>query len=125
METNSTEYTVLVRHTADLQLSIKFHLTTLGAECVSKQLITPDQYSEVRNSHQEVVDRAAKMVELLQNKVQRNAQCYHTFTAILEKHLTEYGDILPKLQATYQSVLQQPSSKSTSTSSGPGYKSSK
>ena len=53
------EYEVLIRHTVDLQLAVKENLTHLGARLVAAQIITPDQYEEIRNAHRPINERVA------------------------------------------------------------------
>ena len=47
----SVEYKVLVRHTVDLQVAVRENLTHLGARLVAAEIITLDQYREIRNAH--------------------------------------------------------------------------
>ena len=63
----SVEYKVLIRHTVDLQLAVKDNLTPLGAQLVSAEIITLDQYREIRNPHRPVNERGADLVEYVQN----------------------------------------------------------
>jgi hypothetical protein len=78
------EYRTLVRCTADLQLGVKMELISLGAGLVSAELITPDQYREIRNCHVSRLDRAADLVDLIQVKVQQDPKCFYVFIHILE-----------------------------------------
>ena len=102
----SVEYKVLIRHTADLQLAVKENLTTLSARLVSAEIITPDQYEEIRNTHRPVNERGADLIGYVQNKVHRNPRHYHAFIGALKSDISQlqYGDILTKLEETRLSV---------------------
>ena len=92
------EYEVLIRHTVDLQLAVKENLTPLGAQLVSAQIITPDQYREIRNTHRPVNERGADLVGYIQNKVRQDLRHYDAFIGALKSDLSQYGDILTKLE---------------------------
>ena len=94
----SVEYEVLVRHTVDLQVAVKDNLTPLGAQLVAAQIITPDQYREIRNAHRSVNERGADLVGYIQNKVRQDPRHYHTFIGALRSDPSQYGDILTKLE---------------------------
>ena len=103
-------YEVLVRHTADLQLAVRENLTSLGSQLVAAKIITLDQYEEIRNPHRPVNERGADLVKYVQNKVRRDSRHYHAFIDALKSDLSQYGDILMKLEETRLSVAseQQP-----------------
>ena len=92
------EYEVLIRHTADLLLAVKENLTPLGAQLVSAQIITPDQYEEIRNAHRPVNERGADLVGYVQNKVRQDPRHYDAFIGALKSDLSQYSDILTKLE---------------------------
>ena len=94
----SGEYDVLIRHTTDLQVAVRANLTHLGGQLVTLQIITPDQYEEIRNAHRSVNDRVADLIGYVQNKVRQNSLHYHTFLGALRCDLSQYGDILMKLE---------------------------
>ena len=104
MAATSMEHETLVRLTSDLELAIKADLHRLGSQLVSEGLITTDKYREIRNTRNPLEERAADLVGLVQDKVGQNAQCYRTFIAVLENDRHQYGDILGKLQQTYNSM---------------------
>ena len=95
---DSVEYKVLVCHTADLELAVRENLTSLGARLVSAEIITRDQYREIRNTQRSVNERGADLVDYVQNKVQRNPRHYHAFIGALKSDMSQYGDILTKLE---------------------------
>ena len=104
----SVEYEVLIRHTTDLQVAVKDHLTPLGGQLVSAQIITTGQYEEIRNPHRPVNERGADLVKYVQNKVLQNHQHYYAFTEILWSDPSRYDDILTKLeQARLSQVSEQ------------------
>ena len=78
------EYQTLIRCTADLQLGVKMELISLGAELVSAELVTPEQYHEARNLHTPLGVRAADLVYFVQRKVQQDPECFHVFVNILK-----------------------------------------
>ena len=100
----SVEYEVLIRNTVHLQLAVKDNLTPLGAQLVSDEIITADQYEEIRNDHRSVSERGADLVRFVQNKVRQNPWHYHVFLGVLRSDLSRYSDILTKLKQTMLSV---------------------
>ena len=90
METNSLEYKTLVHLTSALQLAVKTQLTPLGGKLVSSGLMTPERYRVLRNSMHSEEDRAADLVQLIQDKVQQNPQWYQIFASVLEKDRSQY-----------------------------------
>ena len=94
----SIEYEVLIRHTIDLQVAVRANLTLLGAQLVTLQIITPDQYEEIRNAHRPVNERVADLIGYVQNKVRQNPWHYHAFLGALRCDPSQYGDILMKLE---------------------------
>ena len=97
----SVEYKVLIRHTVYLQRAVKDNLISLGAELVAAEIITPSQYREIRNTSRPVDERAADLVEYVQNKVYQNPRHYHAFIDILKRDLSQYGDILTILEQAW------------------------
>ena len=91
----SVEYNVLVHHTVDLQLTVKDNLThlgaRLGARLVAAEIITLDQYIEIRNAHRPVNKRGADLVGYVQNKVRQDPRRYHTSISVLRSDLSQYG----------------------------------
>ena len=78
------EYRTLVRHTADLLVAVKMELISIGAELVSAELITPDQYDEIINPYRSPAERAARLVRFVQVKVQQDPQFYDIFVDIIK-----------------------------------------
>ena len=94
----SAEYEVLIRHAVDLRLIVKENLFPLAARLVSAMIITSEQYYEIRNAWRPVDERAANLVGYVQDRVKRDPRCYHVFIDALRSDLTQYGDILVKLE---------------------------
>ena len=94
----SVEYKVLIRHTVDLQVAVEDNLTPLGAQLVAAEIITPNQYREIRNAHRPVNERGADLVGYVQNKVYQDPQHYHTFLGVLQSDLSQYRNILAQLE---------------------------
>ena len=94
----SVEYEVLVRYTVDLQLAVRDSLTPLGAQLVAAQIITPDQYTEIRNAHRPINERGADLVGYVQNKVHQDPRHYHAFLGALRSDMAQYGGILTTLE---------------------------
>jgi hypothetical protein len=90
------EYRTLIRRTADLELGVKMHLITLGAELVSKELITPEQYEETRNRLKPLDERAANLIYFVQVKVRQDPEYFYVFVDILED-INKYVYENPKL----------------------------
>ena len=101
MEAQSPEYKTLIYQTLNLQLAVQNHLIPLGAALVSSTLITPNQYENIRNSHNPTESRAAHLIHLIQLKVKQNPQCYHVFISVLGRNPFQYGAILQLLQQTF------------------------
>ena len=68
---------------------------------MSNELISSGNYSKIRNRMHSESDRAADLVALILEKVERKAQNYHVFIRVLEGDFSQYSDILSKLQQTY------------------------
>ena len=100
----SVEFRTLLVLTPDLQLAVKADLLHLGAKLMAKGVITSDKYEELKNYHISPANRAADLVQLVQDKVQQNAQHYYTLTDAFESDRGQYGDILEKLQQTYKKI---------------------
>ena len=105
MAQNSAEYLTLVGLNASIQLALKDHLTDIGGQLLASGLIAPTQNEAIINSNNPANERAAKLVGHILTKVQQNPpQHYGTFIGVLEKDLTQYGDILKKLKEKYDSL---------------------
>ena len=97
MEDNSPEYRTLIDLTSELGLAVRSNLISLSGALLSARLISPDNDTELRNKFHIEADRAARLVELVQNKVRQNFRHYYTFVGILRGTPGQYSDILQKL----------------------------
>ena len=97
MEGNSTEYKALIALTTDLRLAVRSDLISLSGALLSSRLISTDNEAELRNTVHSEAERSARLVELVQNKVQQSAHHYHTFVGILCENQDHHADILKKL----------------------------
>ena len=97
MSRNSPEYRALIKATGKLTRVVKNNITSLCADLVANNLITPDQQRKLRNPNQDVLDRAADLVELITDKVEQNPANYYTFVKILEEDRATYKDVLELL----------------------------
>ena len=97
MAGSSAEYDTMITLTTDLQLATKSDLTFLSGALLGENLISSRNGSELRNVAHSEEDRAARLVELIQDKVKQNPQHYYTFISVLEKNQDYYSDILKKL----------------------------
>lgn len=101
----STEYGTLISLTNELRCAVQDDLVPLSGRLVAEHLISPDNASQLRNPMHSEAARAAKLVEIIQNRVQQNAQHYHTFVRVLENQgLEYYRDILSRLREVYQQL---------------------
>lgn len=88
----TVEYQTLILCTPKLRTAASSDLTRLSGCLLAKGLISRDNDSELRNRHTEVADRAARLVELVQQKVNLDTQNYTKFIEILKEN--QFDDIL-------------------------------
>ena len=88
--------------TSELRLAVKSELVTLTGSLLASRLISLDNDIELRNTAHSEVERSARLVELVQNKVRQNARHYHSFIGILQGNQDQCRDILQQLEHTYQ-----------------------
>ena len=58
----------------------------------------------MRNRMQPEASRAARLVELIRDRVEQNPKSYHKFIEALEADEPTYGDILEQLKEKYESL---------------------
>ncbi|MCG8625708.1 MAG: hypothetical protein MJE68_27380 [Proteobacteria bacterium] len=95
---NTPEYLTIVAKTDYLRLALQNDLISIGGSLVACGFISPDQYSRLRNGMFTESERAADLVQWIQNKVQQNAQNYRTFIGVLQKDTMQYSHALTTLQ---------------------------
>jgi hypothetical protein len=99
----SPEYKTLISLTGELRCAFQSNLVPLSDSLKAEYLISPENASQLRNPMRSEADRAAYLVDIIQIKVQQNAQHYHTFVRVLESQGREYyHDILNKLDVAFQ-----------------------
>ena len=98
---NTPEYQTVVTHVESLRLAVRPNLVSLGGALIARELISPDNESSLRNQMFPVAQRAARFVELVQNKIEQDASNYHRFIEVLERDKIQYETILSRLQETY------------------------
>ena len=83
-------------------------LISLTGSLLASRLISPDDDIELRDTaHSGEVERSARLVELVQNKVRQNPRHYHSFIGILQGNEDQYRDILQRLEQVYQEHREQ------------------
>ena len=107
MGENSAEYSTLIDLTSELRLAIRSELISLAGSLLATRLISPEGDAELRNTTHSEVERSARLVELIQNKVRQNPHHYHSFIGILQGNQDQYRDILQQLEHTFQEHQQE------------------
>ena len=102
MEENSAEYSTPIHLTSELRLAVRSEFISLTGSLLATTLISLDNDIELRNTVHSEVERSARLVELVQNKVRQNPRHYHSFIGILQGNQDQYRDILQRLEQTYQ-----------------------
>ena len=101
--TDTPEYRTLIFLSAELRRAVQSNLVPLSDSLKAESLILPDNASQLRNSMLHEADRAATLVDNIQNKVIQNPQHYHTFIQVLKSQGRDYyNDILSRLSVVYQ-----------------------
>ena len=95
------EYKTLIQCTPKLRLAVRGDLINLSGQLLAAGLISPDAFSELRNPMILQNERAAKLVQLITEKVQHNQSNYHTFIDTLSRGSQIYSDVLRILNETY------------------------
>ena len=106
MGENSAEYSTLIDLTSELRLAVRSELISVTGSLLASRLISLDNDIELRNTGHSEVERSARLVELVQNKVRQNPRHYHSFIGILQGNRDQYRDILQQLEQTYQAHQQ-------------------
>ena len=101
-EYTTAEYSTLIDLTSELRLAVRSELISLTGSLLASRLISPECEAELRNTFHSEVERSARLVELIQSKVQQNPRHYHSFIGILQGNQDQYGDVLQRLEQAYQ-----------------------
>ena len=107
MVENSAEYKTLIDHTSELRVAVRSTLVSLSGALLASRLISFDNDIELRDTAHSEVERSAKLIELVQDKVRLNTRHYHSFIGILRGNQDRYSDILQLLEQTYGSYQQE------------------
>lgn len=105
MATTCTPESLTVRDLAgELKVALQGDLLTVSLDLqgTDPALLTPDNVSEVTNTARSEPERAVRLVTLIQTRVESNPKCYHALIGVLQRNRTYYGDILHKLDETFQ-----------------------
>ena len=105
-DNESAEYKTMIVLTDKLRLAVRPELISLTGSLLASRLISPDNDIELRNTTHSKVDRSAKLVALVQNKVRQNPCHYHSFVGILRENEDQYREILQLLERAYQEQRQ-------------------
>lgn len=101
MGEDTVEYNTLIKLTSELRLAVRSELISLTGALLASQLISLDNDIELRNTAHSEVERSARLVELVQNKVRQNPHHYHSFVGILQGNQDQYRDMLQQLEDAY------------------------
>ena len=92
---NTPEYRSILKATGKLTRALKNNITPICADLVANDLITTEQQKKLRNAtHDEAIERAADLVQLLTDRVEENPANYHTLIRILRGDRATYKDVL-------------------------------
>ena len=95
----------MVSCTTKLTAAVCNDLVRLSGCLLEKGLISQENASGLRNRNIEEADRAACLVDLVQQKVKLDSRNYVQFTSILEEDEHHYSDILRILRDAYSSLM--------------------
>ena len=109
MAEDSEEYRTMIDLTNQLRLAVRSELISLSGSLLASRLISPEGDAELRNTARSEVERSARLVEMVQNKVRQNPHHYHSFFGILQGNQDQHRDILQRLEHTYQEQKQEDS----------------
>ena len=93
----------MISCTSKLMTAVSGELVGLSGRLLAKGLISRHNYEEFLNRSIEASNRAARLVELIQQKVELDPQNYFKFIGILKEDSRYYSDILNILNRTYHS----------------------
>ena len=115
---NSSEYRTIILYTGDLRRAVQSNLISLSGVLLAAGLISADNESELRHLQHTEVDRAARLVELVRNKVHQDSRHFNTFLGVLCSDNSQYADILHKLNETRRSLSRTEPGGQTAASAG-------
>ena len=97
---NSREYRTLMSANSKLTQVVKDKITLLGAELLSRNLITTDSYVELRNTDHSPYKRVDHLVALITDKAEQDPRHFYTFVEILDEDRATFGSVLKFLELT-------------------------
>ena len=104
MSQNTLEYRTMLKCTAVSETAVKDHLTVIAGELLAESIISPENASTLRNPAIDTAERAAKLVELVTNKVKLSTSIYHIFVEVLMRRQEDNKIILELLEQTYKDL---------------------
>ena len=107
MAENSAEYRTLIDCTSELRVAVRSTLVSLSGSLLANRLISFDNDIKLRDPVKSELERSARLIELVQDKVRLNTRHYHSFIGILRENQDQYSDILQLLEQTYCSHQQE------------------
>ena len=99
---DSAEYQTMIHCTVQLKTAVSKTLSELGGYLLAGGLIARNNACELRNGTVSEDERAATLVELVQNKVKLDPQNYIKFISILQEDGEYYNEILRSLSEVYR-----------------------
>ena len=91
----------MIHCTVQLKTAVSKTLSELGGCLLARGLITRNKECELRNSNVNEDERAAELVNLVQNKVKLDPRNYIKFIGILQEAGEYYNEILRSLSEVY------------------------
>jgi hypothetical protein len=99
------EYRTIIQCTPQLEDAMKNDLTKLCGELSAVGLISPDNASSLRDPRSDtVIVRAAKLVELVANRVKVNGRDYVLFIQVLTRRWVDNRNIVLELEKVYRDL---------------------
>ena len=99
---DTPECQTIVATTENLRLALQHDLVSIGSALVGRGVISTEQYARLRNRMHSEADRAADLIQWIQEKIQGSEiQIYHTFLEVLQWYPLQYSHIVSILQQTY------------------------
>ena len=92
------EYKTLKKYTSEVTRAVQSDLTTLSGQLFSKNLISEENASRLRNERQSQYSRAAELVSLVLSKVELNPGNYKVFISVLNDSGSHFNDLIKLLE---------------------------
>ena len=104
MSQNTLEYRTMLKCTSVSETAVKDHLTVIAGELLAASIISPENASALRNPAIDTEVRAARLIELVTNKVKLSTSVYYIFVEVLIKRREDNRIILELLEHTYKDL---------------------